>query len=224
MTVQTLSLTEGRLPRVNLLPPEIAENRRFRRLQGLMGLALVGALVLVGAGYEWAHHGVTAARAQLAVAQQQTSALDAKLARFAYVKQTQAQVAADHILLTQAMGQQVLWSHYLTDLSLLIPDTVWLTQVQASETSAGGSTTSTAPQSSVFAPGIGTLTFTGVAFSHDDVANWLVALAKQRGFANVYFSNSTETKAGSKTLVDFTSSVSLTSDALSNRYVMGGLR
>jgi hypothetical protein len=39
------------LPSVNLMPAEIAEAARFRRLQFAMGAAVLGAVVVVGALY-----------------------------------------------------------------------------------------------------------------------------------------------------------------------------
>ena len=65
---------------------------------------------------------------------------------------------------------------------------------------------------------IGTVTFTGVALTHDDVATWLESLASENGFANPYFSNSTEAKIGDQKVVNFSSTVDLTPDAHSGRY------
>ena len=41
---QTVALTRGSLPRVNLLPLEIGERVRFRRIQYGLGLGVLGAL------------------------------------------------------------------------------------------------------------------------------------------------------------------------------------
>ncbi len=62
------------------------------------------------------------------------------------------------------------------------------------------------------------MTFTGVGFAHDDVAVWLESLAKQKGYANPYFANSTEALIGTRKVVNFTSTTTLTSAALSGRY------
>ena len=68
------------------------------------------------------------------------------------------------------------------------------------------------------ASGIGTVTFVGVGFSHDDVAVWLESLAKQKGYKDPYFSNSTEALIGTRKTVNFTSTVTLTPEALSGAY------
>lgn len=203
------------LPSVNLIPPEIAEARRFQRARALMLLTVAGAAVAVGGLYYQAHHSVQTAQQQLASAQQQETRLQAQAASFHEVVTINAEVAADKALLTEAMGQEIQWSTYLNDLSLKIPANVWLTSLNASETSPGTSTTATpgSPASS-----IGTVTFGGVALSHNDVATWLESLATESGYTDPYFSSSTESTIGSRKVVNFSSTVQLTPAALSGRY------
>ena len=47
---------------------------------------------------------------------------------------------------------------------------------------------------------------------------WLESLAKQEGYADPYFSNSTEALIGTRKTVNFTSTVTLTPKALSEDY------
>jgi Tfp pilus assembly protein PilN len=86
----------------------------------------------------------------------------------------------------------------------------------------------TAPAPAAVPNTIGTLSVTGLAGTHDDVAAWLTAMAKQRGVADVYFSTSTLVPAsnGVRSHVTFTSTAVLTADLLSGRYSGpdGGLR
>jgi hypothetical protein len=46
-------------------------------------------------------------------------------------------------------------------------------------------------------------------------------MAKEKGFTQPTFTNSTETGIGTRQVVDFSSQVLLDSSALSNRYVQG---
>ena len=62
------------------------------------------------------------------------------------------------------------------------------------------------------------MTFTGVGYSHEDVAVWLESLAKQKGYTDPYFTSSTEVLVAERKAVDFSSAVTLTSDALSEKY------
>jgi hypothetical protein len=53
------------VPRVNLLPPEILESRRFARTQRLLGGAVAGTVLLAGAGVLWAQLQVGSAQEAL---------------------------------------------------------------------------------------------------------------------------------------------------------------
>lgn len=204
------------MPRVNLMPPEIAEAARFRRFQLAMGGAVVGAIAVVAALYMSAHGSVTSAQQQLTDAQQQHTSLQAQRTQLQSVQDVYTQVAAKQTMLNTAMGDEIRWSAYLNDLSLRIPDHVWLTSIVATENTGTLPTTTTA--NAIGSTAIGNVTFTGVAFSHDDVAAWLQSLSKEKGYVNPYFTNSSESTIGPRTVDDFTSSVDLSDDAKSGRY------
>ncbi|MDQ1745801.1 MAG: type pilus assembly protein PilN [Frankiaceae bacterium] len=208
----------GSLAVVNLLPPEIYEAAKFRRLQ--LALAGVGAAAVAVVGfmtYE-AHHSVAAAKTQLTQAQDQQTSLQSQRTGLQSVQDVYNQVAAKNAMLTRAMGGEIRWSNYLMDLSLRVPNNVWLTNLTATETGATGAATPTSG-TPVLQTGIGTVQFSGVAFSHDDVATWLDALAKEKGFMNVYFTSSTKGVIGTRPVVNFVSQVTLTQAALSGRFL-----
>jgi Tfp pilus assembly protein PilN len=199
------------LPKVNLLPPEIAEGARFRRIQLALGGGVLAAVGVVALLYVGASSSLNEANTELESATATGAQLQAEAAKYADVTAVYAQAAAAEAMLTQAMGEEVRYSQYLNDLSLTVPENVWVNNVtfaQAAVPPALGSTE----------PGIGTVTFTGVGFKHDDVAVWLESLAKQKGYANPYFSSSTEALVGTRKTVNFTSTVTLTPAALSKRY------
>lgn len=215
---QATATTVARVPRVNLLPPEIREAAKFRRFQLAMAAAGVAAVAIVGALTYSAHQSVAHAKTDLASVQAQQTSLNGQLAGLQSVRDVYAQVAANKAMLKQAMGSEIRWSYYLTDLSLKVPQNVWLTGITASEQAPAAASASAAAPASAVPAGVGTVTFTGTAFSHDDVATWLDALAKERGYTNAYFSNSTKSAIGPKEVVTFSSSVTLTQAALSGRY------
>ena len=199
------------LPRVNLLPPEIAEATRFRRIQMGLGGGLLAAVGVVALLYVGAAGSVTDAQSELDNATATGTQLKAEAAKYADVTGVYAQAAAAEAMLTQAMGEEVRYSTFLNALSLTVPDNVWVRSVifsQAPVPPALGSTE----------PGIGTVTFSGVGFKHEDVAVWLESLATQAGYADPYFSSSAETLIGERKTVDFSSAVTLTTKALSGRY------
>ena len=89
------------------------------------------------------------------------------------------------------------------------------TQTAATPATAAAATAAAAPG---VTPGIGTLTVSGVGFSHDDVAVWLESLAGQKSYVNPYFSSSTEVLLGTRKTVNFSSTATLTPAAYSGRY------
>lgn len=226
--------TAVRLPRVNLLPPEIAEQRKARRIQAGLGLVALSSVALVGGLYLMANHSVSAAQSDLAAAEQQTAQLKAETAKYAGVTATIAATEAAQAQLVTAMGDEVRYSQLLTDISLAIPGNVWLktlvfapAQVRpggaaapgagpvGSSVPVSGAATSVTP----VATPIGTLTVTGVGFEHDDLALWLEAIAKlDKTYANPYFSTSTKALIGERPIVNFTATADLLSSAQSGRY------
>ncbi len=212
------------IPRVNLLPPEVHEIRRFRRVQYGLGGAVVAAIGIVVLMLVLALGAVSSAQQRVDTTQAEQARLQGRLTKLNGVRQVYAQVAASETQLRTAMGGEVQWSHYLNDLSLTIPKNVWLTNLTVSLAAGSGAGSGAAAGSAPGAsnplatPGVGTLTATGTTFSHDDVASWLESLARQKGYADPYFSNSTVSATGARRTVTFSSTVTIAPAALSHRY------
>lgn len=216
MTETGQAVTLDSLPRVNLLPPEIAETRRFRRIQLGLGGAVLGAVGIVALLYVGATSSVSSAQGDLDAATATHSRLTVETAKYKDVTAVYARAAAAQAMLTQAMGEEVRYSQLMNDLSLTVPETVWLKSLLFSQAPvAPAAAGATAPGA---VAGIGTVTFTGVGFNHDDVAVWLESLAGQKSYANPYFSSSTEALLGTRKTVNFTSTTTLTPAAYSGRY------
>jgi Tfp pilus assembly protein PilN len=208
------------LPQVNLLPPEIEQERRFRRTQLGLGAAVVASLGVVGVLFLAANSQVSTAQGELADSKRQTSQLEARAAEYSQVPLVYSQVEAARAQLELAMGKEIRWSFYLNDLSLKIPNNVWLQSMTVSATElTPGSGLAAAPGAYVLNSGNGVVNFQGWALKHNDVAAWLDSLAKQKGYNQPYFLNATVQKIGERDVVNFLSHVTITEDALSKRYV-----
>lgn len=208
-----------RLPCVNLLPPEIAEREHFRRVQLGLGAGLLAVAGVVAALQLGATGSVQEAERSLQSAVGRGAELSASSAQFADVQDVHDTADAARAVLVQAMGDEVRFSAFLDDLSQTVPRNVWLKDVTFSQTPP---TAQTAPAGPGATADIGTVSFTGVAFDHDDVAAWLESLAEQEGYADPYFTESTTGLIGSRRTVSFTSTVTLTSEALSRRWTSDG--
>ena len=218
MTETGAAISLDSLPRVNLLPPEIAESRRLRRIQLGLGGAVLGAVGIVALLYVAASSSVSSAQSDLDAANAKNTALQSQTAQYSAVTAVYARAAAAQAMLTQAMGEEVRYSQFLNDLSLSVPDNVWVKNVAFAQTPGTSAAAPGAGATALTPAGIGTVTFTGVGFKHDDVAVWLESLSSQKGYANPYFSSSTEALLGTRKTVNFTSTVALTAAAYSGRY------
>jgi Tfp pilus assembly protein PilN len=220
--VSTTSTTSTRvfdLPRVNLLPPEIFEKRQLQRAQAALGLVVLVAVVGVGLVYVNGGSAVTSAKSRLQAAQTTQTQLQGKINQLSYVTAEASQAQAAQDMLTQATGSQIPFSTYLADLSLLTPKNVWFTSVTLTDSVAPGSLAAGASAPDT----VGTVSFAGLGLAHNDVASWLDNAAKEGGFADPYFTSSTEALVPGtgaavgttpKTWVTFSSTVNLTSAAL----------
>jgi Tfp pilus assembly protein PilN len=120
-------------------------------------------------------------------------------------------------LLTAALADTVSWSGVLHDLSLVIPDRVWLTNFTGSLTAptAGavpapvGPTGPTTPGSTL----VGNIQFQGSSLDTEDVALWLTRLEQVKGWVNAWLTQAGKAVVGSTTVFQFTSSVDLTAKA-----------
>lgn len=216
------SLTTGfTLPRVNLLPPEVHQARKLRRLQVGLGVGLAGLVVVIGAAYLVEDQNAHQASDDLASVQAQSVTLNAQKAQYADVPQTLSAIDAAETARQTAMTNDIAWYRYLNDLSYVTPPNTWLTQLTVNMAGASGASTTAAaglPSPTSSTPSIATITFAGTAKNHNDVASWLDAIAKEKGWTNVYFTNSTVGAIGSTPIVTFASSASVDSAALSHRF------
>lgn len=206
------------IPRVNLLPPEIAEERAFKRTQGGLALVLVGVLGALGAGFLLASTSAGQAADELAGERAQQATLAAEAAEYAEVPRVLQQVENAKDARATAMSSDVSWYRYLDDLALAYPKDVWLRELTMA-VAATEATVAAAPSADPLAtPGIGTIAIAGTSMQHSDVATWLDVLAGTEGFADATFSTTQRNTIDNTVVVDYTSSVVVTADALSHRY------
>ena len=208
------------LPRVNLLPPEIGERKAMRRLQlGLAG-AGVASVAAVAALYVSASGAVSQQQQALTAEQQRAATVQTEIGKYQNVADTYSRRDAARANLTNAMGGEVQWSRILTDMSLTVPQNVWLTNFQVTQNVGvpGQQSAAVVSANGATSDGIGTVTASGYGFTYNDVAAWLESLAKEKGYSEPYFTSAQRNKVNSVTAVQFSSTVTVTKDAQSGRY------
>lgn len=222
------TLTPTRLaamPRVNLLPPEIAAAARLKRLKGMLGVMVLAVLAVVVLGFLYVSSQVGSAEEELATAEAEGASLQAEVATYAEVPQVLAQVQAAQDDLVTAMTPEIRWSFYLNDLSLSIPNTTRLTNMTVVNSAAAAQldagTAATVQVTPLGAPTMGSVTFSGKSTDFDAVAAWMQTLARQQGYVEPSVQSvvraESENTVGKFYTVE--SSVWLSPEAASGRYL-----
>jgi Tfp pilus assembly protein PilN len=209
------------VPKVNLLPSEIVEGRRLAQLKRVLG----GVLVVVAAGCAgavvWAQAGVASAQDDLDAAQARAAAVKAQQGKYAEVPRITELIDTVTTARQTAMGQDVLWYGFLSELSMTTPKGVSLVSLEVNLDDA--SQPPGPPNDPLTPSGIGQVTFSGKATHFPDVAGWLDAVGGIDGLdgsalqtANRGDAQASTTTAGGT--ITFTSTVQVTSRALTHRY------
>lgn len=216
--------------RVNLIPPEIAEARRLRGVQIGLGGAVAASAAVVALLLVQQMSSVDAARKDLTNSKAENQRLQATQSQLGNVNALYAKVDAAKAMLASAQAPQVLWSRYLEDVRLRLPEKTWLTSLALTEAApsaaaaaapvtAAGTTAAAgrpAARSAGCAP-VGTVVVAGSGYTHRDVADWLDRLAGLKAVTSPYLGSSTETLvANSVPTVTWTTTATLTCEALAS--------
>lgn len=204
------------VPRVNLLPPEIQDERNLKKMQLILGGATAAVVALLAGGFILVAAGANQAEQELALEQTRTQGLQAEQQQYAEVPRILAEVETAQSARATAMTTDVLWYEYLHNVAATYPEDVWLKDLTA--TVAAPVATTAVVADPLTTPGIGTVVFNGSAMVHADVASWLDVLAATPGFADPFYTSSAAVEVDGQTFVDFSSQVVVTADALSHRY------
>jgi hypothetical protein len=208
--VRDTSAPELRIPPISasLLPPEIVEARRTRKVRRavLLGLAMIATLL---AGW----FALASLQAVVAVdsheaAQRDVERLIAQQRAFSEVTQAQAQTRAIEAQLAVLLAGDVRWSRLLTAVRDAAPEGAQLTGVWATLNTEGAA----GPAPGTGATGtIGTLTVSGTAPAKPVIAAYVDALAAVTGVGNPILNTATVQEGA----VDFRVQLDITDAALS---------
>jgi len=199
------------MKRIDLLPPE--QRVKASRERGLLWaiLILVAIVVVLGLVYVWQNRQVSNKQAELdgltaLVAEEQAKA--AALRPYAEIQTTRTAMTA---AATGIYYSRVPWSTILQEISLVIPENVRLQSLTGTvpATMLPGSVAPAVPG----APASTDITFTGMTYTHRDVAEFMTRLGLIPQLANVQLASSAGEAAppvaGSTPTVTFTVTVSL---------------
>ena len=204
------------MTQVNLLPTEVREGQKSRRALAAVILAVGAAVFLLLFIYTLQTARLANANHKLAAQQAQNQGLQTQIDSLQQFAQLKAEVALRQTLTQQALTNQVRWSGVLRDISMVIPNQMWLTGMNAQVSDAlqgGASATPGAPPVVGAQTLVGTIQFQGVASDNPTIALWLSRLVRVNGWENSWLSSAQKIVQDplhpSASKVQFSSSVDL---------------
>ncbi len=203
------------MSQVNLLPPEIRLRQQVRRRTALVAGAGVVVLALIGLFYVSQTMELASVRGELEDQRAANARLRSQIAELQPFADLQATLEDRQRLVETLYANEVSWASVLLDVSRVIPDQSYLTQLSGQITAPTG-TVIGAPEEGQATGLIGSVTFSGVAKETRTIAGWLTRLEQVRGWVNPWVNNASEESPYSR-IYTFDGGVDLTIEAATER-------
>ena len=205
------------MSQVNLLPPELRERQAIRRTTSLVVAAGLAALALIGIFYLFQVQRLSQVQSDLEVQQSRNAQVESEIVSLQEFAALQAELASKEALVAQIFVNEVSWSSALLDVSRVIPDTSYLTNLtgQITATIAGEVVTEPTggtPETTL----VGNMTFAGVANQTETIATWITRLEQVQGWVNAWVNSAQEDAPGSR-IYTFSNGLDLTQEAVTER-------
>lgn len=204
------------MSQVNLLPPELRQRLAIRRTTSLVVAVALGVLALIGVFYFLQLQRLADAEDELAAQQDRNAELQSEIDGLQQFAALQAELAAKQELLSTIFVNEVSWSGALLDVSRVIPDASYLTNLTGQVTAAlegeVAEPTGGTPDTTL----IGNMTFQGVAQEVDTIATWITQLELVQGWVNAWVTSAQE-DAPFSNIYTFSNGLDLTQEAATAR-------
>jgi Tfp pilus assembly protein PilN len=179
------------MTRIDLIPPEVVEKHKSRRIitiiviafAALFGISLVVYLITLSQTV-MAGNRVDIIKRENTKVQTYTQKLKPYQDRKQSLDERQA-------IIETMIADQVQWSSILNDISMVVPNKIWLKSIKMDTSEILKAKDSTAATAATTAPKP-PVTIVGYAFSHSDIARWLVHLNEINQFRGVWLDYATE--------------------------------
>lgn len=199
---------------INLLPPELAERRRARRVTRLLLVGALGLAVLLALVYTAQLARLGSERNRLDEQRAENARLRSQVAQLSQFSRLRSDLEAKQRLLTTLTVTEVRWSVVLSDISRVIPTNAWLTSLTGNV--AAATTTGSAQPPAGAASAIGSLQFGGCTLippdgTHVEVARFLIRIGMPATLVSPFLTLSSRT--GGTCPVQFNATVNLDTGA-----------
>jgi Tfp pilus assembly protein PilN len=197
---------------VNLLPREILQRQRMRRLSYLIGLAAAALVALIFLFYLVQVGTLGGVREDIDQQERTNQGIQAQIQTLQEFEDLRAEAQRKQELLDAAFAGEMSFSGVLTDVSRLIPGTAFLNEMSIQMTAPAQPTEPDVPATTPTF--VGAISFGGVSTEYDTVADLLTRLERVEGWVNPWVQSAAEAEG---TGVTFTTGVDLSEDVLTQR-------
>ena len=202
---------------VNLLPFGLRERQAVRRTTSLVVAVGLAALALIGIFYVFQVQRLSQVQSDLEAQQGRNAQLESEIVSLQEFAALQAELASKEALVAEIFVNEVSWSSALLDVSRVIPDASYLTNLtgQLEATVAGevvAEPTGGTPETTL----VGNMTFAGVANQTETIATWITSLEEVQGWVNAWVTSAQEDAPGSR-IYTFSNGLDLTQEAVTER-------
>ncbi len=196
------------MAQINLLPPEYRARRRGRRVIAIATAAGAVVLVFLGIVLLIQRNSISSEEDELRNLQDQAANLRTQVAELQEFGDLKDEIDRKEGVLASALTNDVAWSKFLNDLSLIIPDDSWLTNLSLS---------AVAGEAPSGVESFGTVTFQGFVFDFPGLAGWLTRTSQIDGLTFLYLTNGTKQEISAQEVVSFGANANVTEALLSKR-------
>ena len=166
--------------KINLLPKEVLEKRKTEQRLALMLLGVIGLVAILIAVYGLNFIRVAQEQAKLDTIKAESDRVAAQIRKIADFEQSKLFVEEREKLVNTAIAKKYSWSRLLNNISLIIPNEVWLMEVAVEKDG----------KMTIKGKGVGGSLASGIG--HKPVAKWLVHLAELEDLKDVWLTRSTK--------------------------------
>lgn len=197
------------MSQVNLLPPDILQAQRYRRVTSLVVLGGIVLLLLVFGFYLLQANKLSGVNDEVAAQNANNASLQADIAEKQKFADLQAKTQGKQQLLAAAYAGETSFSALLMDFSRVIPSDAFVNSLalQVSEP--------TAPVEGATAGLVGTITGSGTAASIDSISIFLTRLEQVKGWVNPWIATVSENQELGA--YDYSLSIDLTDEVTTDR-------
>lgn len=176
---------------INLLPPEIQQRRRAKRITALFLLVL--AVLIVFMLFTFAAISYRIYRQEKLVAQQKREnvELTTEISQLKAYEAKQTELQRMENAVNRALAGKIMWSRIMNELSMVIPSDVWLIDLTGD--------------------GIAGVSLKGYTFDHPAVAKWMVRQKEIKELTRIGLQYSKKAEVEKQNVIEFTTTAQFAS-------------